>query len=1059
MGEFQTASYRGRWRVFVEGVEVPHVGLSLTAGLDQVSTLQVYLTPHESLHHARPNAMVHVFRDVSWDYDKGNEEENTLLAWEGMSVGLESSRSRTARHVILRCESLLSILGGAQAFMSGLGVLPFTPTVSGSVLFPILPENAVLGPVIGLSSLLGAFAKDTTGIDIPGRDAESPDFSQRVLRVIHEIATNNMAVRQAVVRTRMLDKLAALGDKTLGGMLSTRAVTALIKDMPSGLSEHSTLLEIVERLLSYAFYHHTTCLFPHRPNFDLPEGYKHPRLTTGSAIPGERLRNDILLLPETYALLPPACNIIFYHQLESVSTSRNYANEPTRLFMVDPIADSVVMSPSALSEATAGMGFRTGGKPSTGESNTGTAIFYKGLDDRELEKGIVSRVVVSEFENFAGSLSVGITSPSSVQDKTVKSLDSLTGASEWSRSVQAVSDYKLNIAKFERAGQVQVRGAQFLVPGLPTIIHDSDAVLFAQVTGVTINVDPSGQETTTAMLDKVRPAPEGPIEDKVKEIDYALKNLDSLVLDVVDKSGNIDADSLGIEDPSSILSALSLAMLAIDDLNAKVTNAIEKSFVDPQTASPDLLLFEPTNTISGTPEQIEAVLVAAAATDDVYSFARGLVTRLSRLAASNEQVAASAPQFKTFADDIKRLAFWAGDGDTLSVDDIDVLSLLEVSFPENLSPLLRPGIEPAVQTDILPPIRIVNHQTVHGEPQMSVPQDFASIRKDLLWSVGLDSGHFFSTERKDDSKPLLQFSRGTYIARVGYSEIALTGQLKFALARTMQSLQSAFSEGYADAVSDLVEESRVQSIESEVSAISAQIQDMSLKLGMPVPPRSISQGVSSLEDVDELYSGLIGASPIYASSSTIPKDVSAAIDGIASSLDLPSGTESVVESLKNQARSIANFVHGSTYLAELLGFGGFDGEWEERRNNGEDVARWAHDNFHKRDTTTMADWRTDNGLVLSRFSVQGKEFLRFKVPDELATKITGADGETRLWDDSLFCKLVDDAGIGSGSTDIDEGVAARRADVSSGILTTKERQEPWVAYVKAIGGTRAFRTY
>lgn len=527
----KTDLHYSSWLVFLDGVQVPHQGFSLDTSVDGVSHANIILEPDFQLTEMRPQTVVHIFMrdnnpldDIVYEDEQDEMQNRYYLYWEGLLKGYQHTKQPEARAFIIECEGLMGVLTRTRGFMMGLGALSYSPILSGSstVNADTIAGQAVWS-LIALAESATSMAEQ--GENIPFRDSVKPKFSDVLIRIISHLASHNAALRQQIVRYRLLDKICGLQDQSLVNFLKVATVMQQQRNPEVHLSEQSSVMEMLEHLLSYGFYHHVDCFLPNRP--EQPDRKFHPQLSSvkGAAeqyrLPQIALRNDTILLPETYYYLPPPCNFVFPDNLLTLTVSRNFYSEPTRRLVPDPAITatkntaSYYLSPpdilrslspkerSALNGSelfAAALSYASldaltlSGTPSPYATPANINLLSI-LSDSEIEKGLVVEVGQPNFESFAA---------------WAKSLEAGAAADQiavYQQFMTEVSDFQYQMARFNRTAQVQVTGHRYLVAGFPLVVFDTDIVYLGYVTSSSINVDSSGAEITTVALQHVRPIP------------------------------------------------------------------------------------------------------------------------------------------------------------------------------------------------------------------------------------------------------------------------------------------------------------------------------------------------------------------------------------------------------------------------------------------------------------------------------------------------------------------------------------------------------------------------
>lgn len=569
------------WLVFVDGVQIPWQSINYSTAMDRPANGSVVVEPDAVMASIRPNAVIALFcRDRYSDKQYDNDEDRILNEYTyyggGEVTGVTEQRLPHSRGMVLHFESDLAILDKHIAFTSGLGGMFAQPFIFGNNL--INPSD-IAGPGLPydlLSAQLLAQAFDKTTEDESrriGRSLGNPsdDFGMRTLRMLGWLAAHNGAVRMQFVRTRLMNKFAAIDDSTLVSQaLSKLSVPMLRQQLAMNTSANSSLLDMVRSLQSCVGYHFTTVPMPSFPlPVDQPKKNTlvfspvaenvEQQLKDHHRIAMSWFRNDYLFLPDLFYSAPPPCNFMFPDMVGSRQTVRMFSSEPTRSVVVDPTIiggyNLVFVEAPALSvdinKLVTPVVFNANlqqlfGKsaavvkdypnspwasPTVGEStaNTGSGSqnVLSFVSDDEFERGIVlqTRQLDSEYMlALARTLDIklpdGRLNPealseiqSQLEDKKDKVKDG-----PYLLYVAAWLKYQHQLYRFARPTTVELKGHRWIVPGFSGVIFDSGVSYLTYVTGVSHSVDANGQEQTIVSIDRTRPinAIPAPIVAKVR---------------------------------------------------------------------------------------------------------------------------------------------------------------------------------------------------------------------------------------------------------------------------------------------------------------------------------------------------------------------------------------------------------------------------------------------------------------------------------------------------------------------------------------------------------------
>jgi len=519
------------WKIFLDGVEVPHQGFSVVFGTDTLSRATISLEPDMRLVDIRPQAVVAIFGrnqfpDAAVNYTTSATVpevdflENYFLYWEGLVAGFRHEKSYDARAFILDCESMFDVWRRAGAFAFQIGGLRYSHIVSGSTLPLIDPSRNT--DTFTLASLGTYFQQDAD---------RSSSFSARILRTLATITAHSAALRLQTVRYSLLHKIAEIPNNIYESLLAPIA-SNLFSTAQQFISERASAFDVVTHLLGYGFYNSVHVPIPTtvRNSTQVKIAPWAP-LDDVYAFTSRFSRNELLLLPHTYFALPPPCNLIFPDIIQSLSVARSFYSEPTRSLLLDVAFSAeqfrLHVAPSTLvtrvREATVNPGtlrsidvfgiLTTQTAPSQQTKspyanpkagiNGGPASsisLINSLTDAEIEKGIVPNILTVQFETLAAYASSASAALGTAPDTDLSARIAL-----YDNFITQMLNYKHRLAQATRELTVIINGHRYLTPGFTAVVYDKDISYIGYVSNMQLSVNPVGYETTNVTLTHVRP--------------------------------------------------------------------------------------------------------------------------------------------------------------------------------------------------------------------------------------------------------------------------------------------------------------------------------------------------------------------------------------------------------------------------------------------------------------------------------------------------------------------------------------------------------------------------
>ena len=244
----RSALLSSKWKVFVDGVEVPHQGFTLTFTKNNLSSGQVILEPDKALTDIRPQSVVSIWAkdrfpddDIRYKSISAEVTNRYYLYWEGLVSGHSYQKSPTSRAFILQLESMFSVWRRTRAFMIGVGAISKSALLSGSL---SLNPNAETGQdIFSMLQLSDTF----TGV-------EESSFGDRMQRTITYLSSFNALLRLQTERYNLLGRVGSIEDNVFEDLFGLFA-TQLISNSEKVLDEGSSVYDVLNHLQTYLLFH------------------------------------------------------------------------------------------------------------------------------------------------------------------------------------------------------------------------------------------------------------------------------------------------------------------------------------------------------------------------------------------------------------------------------------------------------------------------------------------------------------------------------------------------------------------------------------------------------------------------------------------------------------------------------------------------------------------------------------------------------------------------------------------------------------------------------------
>jgi hypothetical protein len=312
-------------KLFIEGVEVPFIGATISAGVNRASIAYVDLVPHQTINSIKPRSLVQIFiRDFMETGIAATPGTPFpfVLAWQGEVFGYNFGKTPSSRTFSLSCidessywDNVIAYFFNAQQSM-GKG----TNEMSGQA-FDIADakrQRIVIQPVVPAQA---SFFRQKIGDVLKD---PNKDFLDAFVELYKSFALVNDFYKNAEERLRIIDRIVLRSSGRLQQLIEQNEALEWFEGIVGRNSGYTSLRSIIQDLMSLIFHDMVTVPFPARVKSEiknpLPGISKNP-YTIGSFV----------FKPNLYMMPPPVCNIFFPDEYSSFQFSRNFFEEPTRL--------------------------------------------------------------------------------------------------------------------------------------------------------------------------------------------------------------------------------------------------------------------------------------------------------------------------------------------------------------------------------------------------------------------------------------------------------------------------------------------------------------------------------------------------------------------------------------------------------------------------------------------------------------------------------------------------------------------------------------------------------
>lgn len=383
-------------KLFLEGMEVPFIGATMTHTVGQASIAYVDLVPHKSIMNIKPRTKVELFVRNYLD-DKasdGTEPFPYVLAWQGEVFGFNFGKTPTSRTFSISCIDVTSYWDccltyyfnaeqslGAGTLQKGSSAqeLNDISKTGERVIQTSVPEATVFRTL--LEKVLVTENKD-----------KSKDFLDAFVEVIKYVSYVNSFFKSADERLRINDQIVLKSSGELLKLLQEKEAIEWFTGIPGKSSGYNSLRGLINDLMSLIFHDFVSTPFPSSVKKEGAFSSGKSGLTSTEKV--KKTIGAFLFKPNLYMMPPPTCNIFFPDEYSSFQFNRNFFKEPTRLIYMPEL-------PSRFGQGAAGVFLpHTYEPPSFNyfmKYDKGGYKNYEGSDSVEVPKGSDPKHCLDEY--------------------------------------------------------------------------------------------------------------------------------------------------------------------------------------------------------------------------------------------------------------------------------------------------------------------------------------------------------------------------------------------------------------------------------------------------------------------------------------------------------------------------------------------------------------------------------------------------------------------------------------------------------------------------------------
>lgn len=311
-------------KLFLEGIEVPFIGATISCGVNQASIAYVDLVPHQTINAIKPRSLVQIFvRNYMESPTTGSGTPFPyVLAWQGEVFGYNFGKTPSSRTFSISCidessywDNVLAYFFNAQQSL-GKG----TNELSGQAfdISDAKKQRMVIQPVVPAQA---SFYRQKIGDVL--KDPKK-DFLDAFVELYKSFALVNDFYKNAEERLRIIDRIVLKSSGKLQQLIEQNEALEWFEGIVGRNSGYTSLRSIIQDLMSLIFHDMVVIPFPGRVSSNIKNplpSQKKEQKTIGSFV----------FKPNLYMMPPPVCNIFFPDEYSSFQFNRNFFEEPTRL--------------------------------------------------------------------------------------------------------------------------------------------------------------------------------------------------------------------------------------------------------------------------------------------------------------------------------------------------------------------------------------------------------------------------------------------------------------------------------------------------------------------------------------------------------------------------------------------------------------------------------------------------------------------------------------------------------------------------------------------------------
>jgi len=314
-------------KLFIEGIEVPFTGATITHTVNQASIAYIDLVPHEQIQHIKPRTLVQIF--VRQYQENAQEKVSSsgrfpfVLCWEGEVFGYTFGKNPSSRSFSVSAIDFSGYWDNALTYFFNLeqalnqGV-EFLSSVSQDTKAATASNVSIHTATAAQASFYRVIFEKVF--------SENPnaDLLDAFVEMYRKVGGINEFFSDAEERLRITDRFVIHSSKKLKELIKQKEALDYFHQIPNSFSGFTSLRTVIQELLGMIFHDFVTVPFPSKVSANISRP-----LPANDGI--KRTIGSFAFKPNLFMMPPPLCNVFFPDEYSSFSYSRNFFEEPTRL--------------------------------------------------------------------------------------------------------------------------------------------------------------------------------------------------------------------------------------------------------------------------------------------------------------------------------------------------------------------------------------------------------------------------------------------------------------------------------------------------------------------------------------------------------------------------------------------------------------------------------------------------------------------------------------------------------------------------------------------------------